>query len=122
MNTDPEISIKTPSWLGIGALLAAVGASACCVGPFLLLSLGIGGAWISTLTALEPARPFFIILTLILIGLGYRKLYLTPERCAVGEICSTSNNQRRQRLLFWLGSAFILSLLAFPSLAPFFMS
>jgi mercuric ion transport protein len=122
MNTDPEISMKTPSWLGIGALLAAVGASACCVGPFLLLSLGIGGAWISTLTALEPARPFFIILTLILIGLGYRKLYLTPERCAVGEICSTSNNQRRQRLLFWLGSAFILSLLAFPWLAPFFMS
>ncbi len=122
MNTDLETPINTPSWLGIGAVLAAVGASACCVGPFLLLSLGIGGAWISTLTALEPARPFFIILTLIFIGLGYRKLYLTPVRCAVGEICSTTDNQSRQRLLFWLGSAFILILLAFPWLAPFFMA
>ncbi|AMK79308.1 mercuric ion transport protein [Methylomonas methanica] len=122
MNTDPETPVNTPSWLGIGALLAALGASACCVGPFLLLSLGIGGAWISTLTAMEPARPFFIILTLIFIGLGYRKLYLTPDRCAVGEICATSDNQQRQRLLFWLGSAFILSLLAFPWLAPFFMA
>lgn len=122
MNTDPETPINTQSWLGIGALLAAVGASACCLGPFLLLSLGIGGAWISTLTALEPVRPFFIILALFLIGLGYRKLYLTPDRCAVGQICSTSANQRRQHLLFWLGSAFILILLAFPWLAPFFMA
>ena len=122
MNTDPETPINTPSWLGIGAILAAVGASACCVGPFLLLSLGISGAWISTLTSMEPVRPFFIILTLIFIGLGYRKLYLMPYRCVVGEICSTSDNQRRQRLLFWLGSAFILILLAFPWLAPFFMA
>ncbi|NOV31949.1 hypothetical protein DDY07_19815 [Methylomonas sp. ZR1] len=122
MNSDPETPTKNPAWLSIGALLAAVGASACCVGPFLLLSLGIGGAWISTLTALEPARPFFMILTLIFIGLGYRKLYLTPDRCAVGEICFPSNNQRRQRLLFWLGSAFILILLAFPWLAPFFIA
>ncbi|WFP50405.1 mercuric transporter MerT family protein [Methylomonas sp. EFPC3] len=122
MKTDPEIPINTPSWLGIGAILAAIGASACCVGPFLLLSLGIGGAWISTLTGLEPVRPFFIILTLFFIGLGYRKLYLTPDRCEVDEICAISDIQRRQRLMFWLGSAFILILLAFPWLAPFFMA
>ncbi len=121
MSIDPETPINTPSWLGIGALLAAIGASACCVGPFLLLSLGIGGAWMSTLTALEPVRPFFIILTLLFMGLGYRKLYLTPYRCEEDEICATSDSQRRQRLMFWLGSAFILILLAFPWLAPFFM-
>jgi mercuric ion transport protein len=121
MNTDPETT-NTHSWLGIGALLATLGASACCVGPFLLLSLGIGGAWISTLTTLEPVRPFFIILTLIFVGLGYRKLYLTPNRCTVGEICPATDTQRRQRLVFWLGSAFILILLAFPWVAPFFMA
>lgn len=122
MNTDPETPDNTPSWLGVGAFFATIVASACCIGPFLLLSLGIGGAWMSTLTGLEPVRPFFIVLTLILIGLGYRKLYLTPDRCAVGEICSTSGNLRRQRLMFWVGSAFILILLAFPWLAPFFMA
>jgi mercuric ion transport protein len=122
MNTDPETPINTPSWLGISALLAAIGASACCVGPFLLLSLGIGGAWMSTLTGLEPARPFFVILTLLFLGLGYRKLYLSPDRCEEGAICATSDIQRRQRLMFWLGSAFILMLLAFPWLAPFFMA
>ena len=27
-------------------IIAAIGASVCCVGPLLLLALGIGGAWI----------------------------------------------------------------------------
>ena len=58
MKTDPEIPINLPSWLGIGALLASYRGSACCVGPFLLLSLGIGGAWMSTLTGFEPVRLF----------------------------------------------------------------
>ena len=117
MNTDPEMPISTTSWLGIGAVLAAIGASACCVGPFLLLSLGIGGAWMSTLTAMEPARPIFIILTL-----GYRKLYLTASGCEESGNCTNADAQRKQRLVFWLGSALILLLLAFPWLAPFFMA
>lgn len=122
MNKEPVLFIKNQLGLGIGALLTAIGASICCVGPFLLLSLGIGGAWISMLTTIEPIRPFFIVLTLIFIGLGYRKLYLTPQRCVIDEVCSTTNNQRRQRLTFWLGSLFILMLLAFPWAAPFFMA
>ena len=45
-------------------MLASIGASACCVGPLLLLSLGIGGAWIGNLAALERYRPVFIALVL----------------------------------------------------------
>ena len=33
---------------------AGILASACCVGPLVLVSLGLGGAWVSTLTVLEP--------------------------------------------------------------------
>jgi len=121
VKTDTETPYNKSSWLGLGAVLAAIGASVCCVGPLLLLSLGIGGAWISTLTSMESVRPFFIILTLIFIALGFRKLYLTPSQCEEGETCAISDVQRRQRLLFWIGSAFILILLAFPWFAPFFM-
>ncbi|MDD5412690.1 MAG: mercuric transporter MerT family protein, partial [Methylobacter sp.] len=46
------------SWLGIGAVLAAIGASVCCVGPLLLVSFGIGGAWMSALTSMETVRPY----------------------------------------------------------------
>src|SRR3970282_2820415 len=49
---------------GRGALvaggLAAILASACCLGPLVLITLGFSGAWIGNLTALEPYRPIFI--------------------------------------------------------------
>ena len=41
----------------VGGALASIGASLCCVGPLVLVSLGIGGAWVSSLTTLEPVRP-----------------------------------------------------------------
>ena len=109
------------TWLGIGAMLAAIGASVCCVLPLLLLSLGITGAWISSLASMSPIRPFFIILTLVFIGLGFRKLYLIPDDCDEGQLCSTSEVKQKQRIIFWIGSVFILLLLLFPWLAPFFM-
>jgi len=91
MTTEHEIPpTEDPSWLGIGAVLAAVGASVCCVGPLLLISLGIGGAWMSAFTSMETVRPYFIILTLIFIGLGYRKLYLIPDSCEEGEASATA--------------------------------
>ena len=37
----------------VGASIAAIGASVCCVVPLVLVLLGISGAWIGTLTALD---------------------------------------------------------------------
>ena len=54
----------------VAGVLAGIGASVCCVGPLVLLALGIGGAWISNLTALQPYRPLFIGLTLLFLGLA----------------------------------------------------
>ncbi|MFX8832921.1 mercuric transporter MerT family protein, partial [Acinetobacter baumannii] len=58
----------------LAGTLAAIGASVCCVGPLILLALGIGGSWIANLTAMEPYRPFFIGLTLLFLGLAFRQL------------------------------------------------
>ncbi len=121
MAQDQETTDKTTSWLGIGAILAAIGASVCCVGPLLLLSLGIGGAWMSTLTSMETVRPFFFIVTLIFIGLGYRKLYLIPESCEEGQACAVPEVKQRQRMIFWIGSILILLLLAFPWYAAYIL-
>ncbi len=68
----------------IASVLAGIGASLCCVAPLVLLSLGLGGAWVANLTVLEPVRPVFIGLTLLFIGLSFRKLYLTTRICEPG--------------------------------------
>jgi hypothetical protein len=36
----------------LGAVLAGIAGSVCCVGPLALVSVGVGGAWVATLTAL----------------------------------------------------------------------
>jgi mercuric ion transport protein len=104
----------------VGGVLAAVGASVCCVLPLVLVSLGIGGAWMSMLTGLEPARPVFIALTLGFFGLGYYRLYRRPAACAPGQACAVPKVMHRQRALFWAAALVVLALIAIPWLAPSF--
>ena len=99
---------------------AAIGASVCCVGPLVLLTLGIGGAWVGNLTALEPVRPLLAGVTLLFLALAFRRLYLVPQVCAPETACTQPAMQARQRAVFWLAAAAMLLLLAVPWLATFF--
>ena len=105
----------------VAGVLAAVGASVCCVGPLVLLTLGIGGAWIANLTALEPLRPWFIAATLLFLGLTFRRLYLQPQVCEPGAVCAEPIVLKRQRLIFWVVTLALLALLSVPWLAPLFL-
>ena len=102
----------------IAGVLTAVGASVCCVAPLVLLALGISGAWISNLTALEPLRPVFIGLTLLFLGLSFRKVYLNPQACVPGTPCADPRTVKRQRAIFWVVTVLALTLLAVPWIAP----
>jgi mercuric ion transport protein len=104
----------------IAGVLAGIGASLCCVAPLVLLSLGIGGAWVANLTVLEPVRPLFIGLALLFIGLSFRKLYLTTQICEPGKPCANDEVIRKQRFIFWGVTIPLLGLLAFPWFAPLF--
>jgi len=105
----------------IGGLLAGIGASACCVGPFLLLSLGVSGSWIGNLSAMDTYRPYLIGLTLIFMGLAFRKLYLVPQVCAVDTPCASPDYVKKQRIIFWVISIFVLLMITFPYYAPYFL-
>lgn len=101
-------------------VLTAIGASVCCVGPLLLMTLGISGAWISRLTALEPVRPVLIALTVVFLGLAFGRLYVRRPVCTPGSQCAEPKVAARQRKAFWIVGAGVLALLAAPSLAPLF--
>lgn len=103
----------------VAGVLAAIGASVCCVGPLVLLALGISGAWIANLTALEPLRPWLIAATLLFLGLAFRRLYLQPQVCEPGAVCAEPIVLKRHRLIFWVVSLALLALLSVPWLAPY---
>lgn len=124
MKTQPETLSKSIRWLGLGAVLTALAASVCCLGPFILISLGLSGAWIGSLTSLAPIRPLFIIASLLFIALGFRNLYMIPMHCE-GEghdPCKISYVQQHQSFLFWGGSIVIILFLAFPLYASLFFN
>jgi len=101
-------------------ILAAVGASICCVGPLVLLALGVSGAWIGSLTALEPYRPLFIGLALLFLAFAFHRLYLARRVCAPGSACANPRTLKRQRLAFWIVTILVLGLISVPWFAPLF--
>jgi len=105
----------------LAGVIAGITASACCLGPLVLLMLGISGSWIGNLTAMEPYRPIFIGITLLFLGLAFRKLYFVPQTCAVDKPCAEPANLRKQRILFWFITALVTAMVAFPWYAPLFL-
>jgi len=106
----------------IGGALAAFAATLCCVGPLVLVTLGVSGAWIGNLTALAPYRPLFIGVALVLMALAWRKIYRAPaaEACTPGTLCALPQTNRAYRATFWLVSGLVLLALIFPYFLPLF--
>ena len=121
LSAPQKIEDRRKTWFAAGGVIGAILASTCCIAPLVLLTLGIGGAWISNLTALEPLRPWFIAATLLFLGLAFRRLYLQPQVCEPGAACAEPFVLKRQRLIFWLVALGLLALLSVPWLAPFFL-
>ena len=97
-------------------ILAAVGAgllaSACCTIPLLLVALGVGGAWVSTFTAFEPFRPWFIALAVAFLGYaGYREYRTsTGPECD----CEVTMQDKLRRTLLVVGAIITAGLIASP--------
>ena len=107
------------------AALAASGftailASACCLGPLLLVSLGLSGAWIGSLSALEPYRPWLIVLALIALAFAWRSIFRPADLCEGDAICATPRARRAYQLVFWIVAVLVITAVGFPYLLPLF--
>lgn len=105
--------------LALGGL-AAILASTCCLGPLVLVAVGLGGAWIGNLTKLEPYRPVFIAVALIALFFAWRRIYRPAEKCLPGAVCALPQTKRLYKILFWVVAGLVLIALSFPYIAPFF--
>lgn len=117
----PDEGAKKVNWIASGALMGAVLASACCVVPLLLVTLGISGAWIANLTALEPFKPYVAAVTLALLGYGFWHAYFKPKPpCEDGSYCARLQSGRTTKIALWLGLAVVTVALTLSWWAPFF--
>ena len=121
--TRPPVSASPPV-VGRGALyaggLAAILASTCCLGPLVLLMLGFSGAWIGNLTALEPYRPYFVVIAVVALLFAYRQIFRPAVACKPGEVCAVPQVRTTYKALFGLVGLLILIAVSFPYVAPLF--
>ena len=104
-----------------GGLLGAIAASSCCVLPILLFSLGVSGAWIGNLTALAPYQPYFIAVTIALLGYGYWLVYRSSKVvCLDSEACARPAPNRLVLVGLIVATIIVIAAFGFNLFAPLF--
>jgi mercuric ion transport protein len=119
-----ESPSQLPASGGGGALLAgglaAILASTCCLGPLVLITVGVSGAWISNLTVLEPYQPYFIGAAVIALLLAWRRIWRPAAACEPGQVCAIPQVNRTYKVLFGIVVVLVIVALGFPFIAPWF--
>lgn len=111
--------MKTDKKLIGAGLLTAFAASLCCITPVLALVAGTSGL-ASTFSWLEPVRPYFIGLTILVLGFAwYQKL--KPKK-QIDCNCETEEKQKFIQSKMFLGivTIFAIVMLAFPYYSSIF--
>jgi len=100
---------------GFAALLASI----CCLGPLLLVSVGVSGAWIGNLTQIAPYQPYIIGATLAFLGGGYWLVHRSSQAaCADGDVCSRKLPSRLVKSGLVLATLLVVAALGFDFVAP----
>jgi len=97
----------------VGAVLAGGLASACCIGPLIVVLLGLGSA--SVFVAMEPYRPIFAAITFALLARAGWKHWQGKKQCAA------SGCPPKKPVLLWILGGLSILLLISPSLLPYFI-
>lgn len=93
----------------VASVVAATVASACCIGPVVLVLLGVG-TFGASLASLERYRPGFIAVTTILLGMAFYSAYRPVTDCGV---CVPAS-RRKARIAVWIAAVVVAVLVAFP--------
>lgn len=103
-----------------GGVLGALASASCCVVPFVLFTLGAGGAWLGNLTALAPYQPYFFAFTFVFLAAGFVMVYRRPRAAggAEGAPCPRPASSRLVKGMLWGASGLVALALAWPYVAP----
>ena len=120
---EPQTERATGSaLLAAGGILAAIGASSCCVLPLAFFALGVSGAWIGNLTALAPYQPIFVAVAVACLAFGFVRVYRRTAACADHEACARPLPNRAVKLSLWLAAILLLAAVLFPNIAVLILS
>ncbi len=101
----------------LGAIAAALAASACCVVPAVLAVVGVSGAGFGAVLA--PYRVYFLAATGLALALGFWLVYRRPQ-VACG--CPAPGSRRFARIALWITAAGAIAVAGYPLIGDGFAS
>ena len=116
----PNGTPRVVKWTAAGGILASLGVcAACCLLPFVLLSVGAAGVWVSALDSFAPYKWVFIGLTVAFLGYGFYAAYWKPTRdCAAGAACADRGSPRLVRMSLWIAILLAIGGIVFEYFEP----
>jgi mercuric ion transport protein len=106
-------SIVLGSSLGaIASGLVATATIFCCVGPAVIAVLGTSG--VLAAARLAPYRPYFLVASVALLGLGFWLAY-RPRGACIGKTCTTAS-AKITRALLWIAALITGAAILLPNL------
>ena len=91
-------------------------ASICCVGPIVLVSLGLGGAGLAA--GLTAYRPYFLGVTAFFLGLSFYLVYRKRQVACADGPCEMRSGSKRMKAGTWLIAAAVVGMATFPNWSP----
>lgn len=125
MNEDSSVNLQDNAprkrIAATGSVIGAVLASSCCIVPLVLVTLGVSGAWIGSLSALEPYKPWFAAVTMLFLCAGFWQVYWKPkQKCKEGSYCASPKSDRVVRVALWSATLLVALALTIDYWAPIF--
>lgn len=97
-----------------GSVIAALLASACCIGPVVFGLLGLTG--VGFIAKFEAYRPYLIAVTVFLLGVGFFFTYRKKSDCDSEAACASPRADQINKIVLWSVTAIALALLFAPTI------
>ena len=98
---------------------SAVLASICCIGPFLLVTLGFSSAKILyLLTLADWSRPFFVLLALATLLFSYNSIWSSTSVLTAKGVCMSQKEIMIYKCYFLFVVSLVVTVLMLPYFAP----
>ncbi len=98
----------------VGGIIAVIAASACCIGPVVAVTLGVGS--LAAASGLQKWRPVLLAVAFVLLGGAWYLTYRKPkaETGAEGTACTTKPGAKGSNVVLWIATALAVGLAALP--------
>ncbi len=104
--------MKKTNLASFGGILTAILASLCCIGPLIVATVGFGS--IAAFTLFESYRPYFIAISVLLIGAAFILVYRKRSVHCDDGTCKVESASKWTKTAVWLAAFVMILTISFP--------